>query len=50
MQYCKDRSASPFRARAATRDFQLKHDLPADGFPTEDLLTRIAIEAQTTGR
>ena len=34
------------KARAATRDFQLKHAVPADGFPTEDLLTRIAIEAQ----
>jgi membrane-bound lytic murein transglycosylase B len=33
------------KARAATRDFQLKHAMPADGFPTEDLLTRIAIEA-----
>jgi membrane-bound lytic murein transglycosylase B len=38
------------KARAATRDFQIKHGLPADGFPTEDLLTRIAIEAQATGR
>jgi membrane-bound lytic murein transglycosylase B len=38
------------KARAATRDFQQKHALPADGFPTEDLLTRIAIEAQAKGR
>jgi membrane-bound lytic murein transglycosylase B len=38
------------KARAATRDFQLKQGIPADGFPTEDLLTRIAIEAQPKGR
>jgi membrane-bound lytic murein transglycosylase B len=38
------------KARAATRDFQQKHALPADGFPTEDLLTRIAIEAQAKER
>jgi membrane-bound lytic murein transglycosylase B len=38
------------KARAATRDFQLKHAMPADGFPTEELLTRIAIEAQAKGR
>jgi membrane-bound lytic murein transglycosylase B len=34
------------KARAALRAWQKTHGLPADGFPTEDLLTRIAIEAQ----
>jgi len=38
------------KARAAARDFQMKHAMPADGIPTEDLLTRIAIEAQAKGR
>ena len=34
------------KARTATRAWQKAHALPADGFPTEDLLTRIAVEAQ----
>jgi membrane-bound lytic murein transglycosylase B len=34
------------KARAALRDWQKSHALPADGFPTEDLLTRIAVDAQ----
>ncbi len=34
------------KARAALRDWQKTHALPADGFPTEDLLTRIAVDAQ----
>ncbi len=34
------------KARAAARDFQTRHALPADGFPTEDLLTRIAVAAK----
>ena len=38
------------KARAATRDFQQKHGLAADGFPTEELLTRVAVEAQAKGR
>lgn len=33
------------KARAALRDWQKAHGLPADGFPTEDLLTRVAVEA-----
>jgi hypothetical protein len=33
--------------RAALRDWQKAHAIPADGFPTEDLLTRIAVDAQT---
>ena len=33
------------KARAALRDYQKTRGLPADGFPTEDLLTRIATEA-----
>jgi membrane-bound lytic murein transglycosylase B len=34
------------KARAALRDWQKAHALPADGFPTEELLTRIAVDAQ----
>jgi len=34
------------KARAALRDWQKAHTLPADGFATEDLLTRIAMEAK----
>jgi membrane-bound lytic murein transglycosylase B len=34
------------KARAALRDYQKTHGMAADGFPTEDLLTRIATEAQ----
>ncbi len=34
------------KARAALRQWQKTHALPADGFPTEDLLTRIAVDAQ----
>ena len=34
------------KARAALRDWQKTHALSADGFPTEDLLTRIAVDAQ----
>ena len=34
------------KARAALRDWQKARGMPADGFPTEDLLTRIATEAQ----
>lgn len=33
------------KARAALRDWQKAHALPADGFATEDLLTRIAVDA-----
>jgi membrane-bound lytic murein transglycosylase B len=33
------------KARAALRDYQKARGLPADGFPTEDLLTRISMEA-----
>ncbi len=34
------------KARAALRAFQKAHGLPADGFPTEDLLTRVALAAR----
>ncbi|HWA92931.1 MAG TPA: lytic murein transglycosylase [Rhizomicrobium sp.] len=34
------------KARAALRDWQKAHGLAADGFPTEDLLTRVAMDAQ----
>ncbi|MDE2164072.1 MAG: lytic murein transglycosylase [Alphaproteobacteria bacterium] len=34
------------KSRGALRDWQKAHNLPADGYPTEDLLTRIALEAQ----
>ncbi|MBU6298967.1 MAG: lytic murein transglycosylase [Alphaproteobacteria bacterium] len=34
------------KSRAALRNWQKTHDLPADGYPTEDLLSRIALEAQ----
>ncbi len=34
------------KSRGALRLWQKAHNLPADGFPTEDLLTRIALEAQ----
>ena len=34
------------KARVALRLWQKAHALPADGFPTEDLLTRIAVDAQ----
>ena len=34
------------KARAAARAFQKSHGLPPDGFPTEELLTRVAMEAQ----
>ncbi|MDE2133462.1 MAG: lytic murein transglycosylase [Alphaproteobacteria bacterium] len=37
------------KARAAMRAWQKKHDLPADGFATENLLTRIAMEAKAKG-
>jgi membrane-bound lytic murein transglycosylase B len=33
------------KARAALREWQKAHGLPADGFPTQDLLTRVAIDA-----
>jgi hypothetical protein len=33
------------KARAALRDYPKARGMPADGFPTEDLLTRIATEA-----
>lgn len=33
------------KARAALRDWQKAHGLAADGFPTEDLLTRVAMDA-----
>ncbi|MBV8976660.1 MAG: lytic murein transglycosylase [Alphaproteobacteria bacterium] len=32
------------KARSALRDYQKKHGLAADGFPTEGLLTRLAME------
>ncbi len=34
------------KARAALRSWQKAHGVAADGFPTEDLLTRVAIDAQ----
>jgi membrane-bound lytic murein transglycosylase B len=34
------------KARAALRSWQKVHRIAADGFPTEDLLTRVAIDAQ----
>ena len=34
------------KARAALRAWQKKHNLPADGFATQDLLTRIAMDAK----
>ncbi len=37
------------KARAAMRAWQKKHDLPADGFATENLLTRIAMDAKARG-
>jgi membrane-bound lytic murein transglycosylase B len=33
------------KSRAAVRGWQKAHNLPADGYPTQDLLTRIASEA-----
>ena len=33
------------KARGAVRDWQKAHGLAADGFPTEDLLTRVALDA-----
>jgi membrane-bound lytic murein transglycosylase B len=38
------------KARAAIRAWQKKHDLPADGFATQDLLTRIAMDARAKGQ
>jgi membrane-bound lytic murein transglycosylase B len=35
------------KARAALRAWQKAHQLPPDGYPTEDLLTRIAMDART---
>jgi len=35
------------KARAALRTWQQRHGIAADGFPTEDLLTRVAIDAQS---
>ncbi len=35
------------KARAALRAWQKMHGIAADGFPTEDLLTRVAIDAQS---
>jgi membrane-bound lytic murein transglycosylase B len=34
------------KARAAMRAWQKKHAIPADGFATQDLLTRIAMDAK----
>lgn len=34
------------KARAALRNWQKAHAIAADGFPTEDLLTRVAVDAQ----
>jgi membrane-bound lytic murein transglycosylase B len=34
------------KARAALRIWQKAHGIAADGFPTEDLLTRVAVDAQ----
>ena len=34
------------KSRAAMRSWQKKHDLAADGFATQDLLTRIAMDAK----
>lgn len=33
------------RSRAAIREYQKTHGIPADGFPTEDFLTRVAMDA-----
>jgi membrane-bound lytic murein transglycosylase B len=33
------------KARAALRDWQKAHGVPADGFPTADLLSRVALDA-----
>jgi membrane-bound lytic murein transglycosylase B len=38
------------KARAAMRGWQKKHAIPADGFATQDLLTRVAMDARATGR
>jgi len=38
------------KARAAMRAWQKKHALPADGFATQDLLTRIAMDARAKER
>ncbi|GAA0577350.1 lytic murein transglycosylase [Rhizomicrobium electricum] len=35
------------KSRAAVRGWQKAHNLPADGYPTQDLLTRIASEAHS---
>ncbi len=37
------------KARAALRAWQKAHSIAADGFPTEDLLTRVAVDAQGKG-
>jgi len=37
------------KSRAAMRAWQRAHDLPADGYATQDLLTRIAMEARSKG-
>jgi membrane-bound lytic murein transglycosylase B len=34
------------KARAALRAWQKAHGIPADGFPTEDFLTRVSVDAQ----
>ena len=38
------------KARAAMRAWQKRHQLPADGFATQDLLTRIAMDARAKGQ
>jgi membrane-bound lytic murein transglycosylase B len=38
------------KSRAATRAWQKKHGLPADGFAAQDLLTRIAMDAKAKGQ
>jgi peptidoglycan lytic transglycosylase B len=37
------------KSRAAMRAWQKEHDLPADGYATEELLTRIAMDAKAKG-
>ena len=38
------------KSRAAMRGWQKKHAIPADGFATQDLLTRIAMDAKGAGQ
>jgi membrane-bound lytic murein transglycosylase B len=38
------------KSRAAMRAWQKKHAIRADGFATQDLLTRVAMDAKTKGQ